>query len=122
MALSNVKNLPTEEEFRKRADIYFSQCKDSNKQVTFAGLARAVGVPSRVLRQALNVDMAYNEIIDEYLTRLEEEFEIALMGKSFNGAKFELMHNFGWAEKSEQKHEGSVEVTWEGDSIRPKES
>lgn len=121
MPLADVTSLPTEEEFRKRADIYFLNCEEHNKQVTFAGLARAVGVPSRVLRQALNVDMAYNKTIDEYLTRLEESFETSLMGKSFNGAKFELMHNFGWAEKTENKQEGSLEIAWEGDSMRSKE-
>jgi hypothetical protein len=44
--------------------------------------------------------------------RLEERFETELFGKSFNGAKFELMNNFGWAEKTENKHDNSFEVTW----------
>lgn len=112
MALATVKSFPSREEFVRRANSYFRKCENDGKMVTVAGLARALGVTTRVLRTATTIDTVYNDLIDEYMGRLEERFETELFGKSFNGAKFELMNNFGWAEKTENKHDNSFEVTW----------
>ena len=116
----------TPEELQKVIDEYFEWCDaravkkadDSGKEYfvsypapyTMSGLARRIGLSRQGLLDYANKD-EFLDTIKEARNKVHEDVETRLMdGKAQAGAIFNLKNNFGWKDKTETEHSGSIEL------------
>lgn len=108
------KKPPTIDEMQQLVDDYFADRDKKRRPYTFAGLARACGISTNTLKTIMETENPYGYIMRDARLRLEERLEEGLYDKqSVTGAKFTLMNKCGWAEKSENRQDGNITVSWE---------
>jgi hypothetical protein len=92
----------TPEEFEKRADAYFKECREAGYPVTITGLALALGYSSRQgFYDAENLP-GFSDSVKRARTAVEGAYEGRLWENNPTGAIFALK-NMGWSDR--QQHE-----------------
>lgn len=93
------------EDMQQKIDDYFAECLAREKPPTVSGLAYALDMSTRALRDY--------EAKDEFLPtvkrakqRVEVALEERLDGQAPAGAIFNLKNNFGWRDKTESEVSG----------------
>lgn len=99
--------IPTPEEFEKRAQKYFAECKKNKAPKCITGLAVACGTWRTMLYEYMKRP-AFTDPIKKALAECEQEAEIiALTARNPAGAIF-VLKNYGWTDKSEVEHKGQA--------------
>lgn len=115
----------TVEEMQAAIDEYFDYCDSRIKQIhtkegtemaithpapyTMSGLARRLGLSRQALAEYSH-RAQFGDAIKAARERVQEDIETRLMETSNQtGAIFNLKNNFGWRDKTETEHSGSVE-------------
>lgn len=101
----------TPEELVKVITDYFKDCDAKRKPYTISGLALYIGLTTNRLREYEKnyPGTEYAEIIERAKQTIETyTAEATFDNKKFQGAKFNLQNNFGWAEKQDTKLSGEV--------------
>lgn len=108
------KKFKTATEITEKGEAYFAKCTAENRPFTVTGLAIALGTN----RQGLCVyesgdydkeedDQMFSYAVKALKVRCEQYAEERLFSSSPTGAIFALK-NYGWKDKVEQEHSGSV--------------
>jgi len=92
------------EDLQKSIYEYF---ENENGKITITGLALHLGFESRQSIYDYEKDGEYSYTIKKAKLRVENFYEKELLGDHTSGAIFALK-NFGWADKTENKHEVKV--------------
>lgn len=125
----------TLEELQAAIDEYFAWCDNRVQKVysakndgvveiydpapyTMSGLGRRIGLSRQALSEYKKRD-DYGDAVVEARNRVHEDVETRLMEKNAVGAKFNLINNFGWKEKTE--NEQKIDLTSKGEAITPNE-
>ena len=97
------------EEMQKKVDEYFGLCEVKEKPPTMSGLAMALDMSRQCLCDYSNKDEFF-DTIKKARQRVEVHLEERLDGNGCAGTIFNLKNNFGWKDKTETEHTGSIEV------------
>lgn len=101
----------TPEELVEIITNYFKDCDKRRKPYTVSGLALYIGLTTQRLRDYEKdyKGTEYAEIIERAKQTIEAyTAEATFDNKKFQGAKFNLQNNFGWAEKQDTNLSGEV--------------
>lgn len=101
----------TPEELVEVITNYFNDCDKRKKPYTVSGLALYIGLTTQRLRDYEKdyPGTEYAEIIERAKQTIETyTAEATFDNKKFQGAKFNLQNNFGWAEKQDTNLSGKV--------------
>ena len=101
----------TPEELVNIIQCYFNDCDMHKKPYTVSGLALYIGLTTKRLREYEKdyPGTEYAEIIERAKQTIETyTAEATFDNKKFQGAKFNLQNNFGWAEKQDTNLSGEV--------------
>lgn len=101
----------TPEELIEIITSYFNDCDMRKRPYTVSGLALYIGLTTQTLRnyEKNYPGTEYAEIIERAKQTIETyTAEATFDNKKFQGAKFNLQNNFGWAEKQDTNFSGEV--------------
>lgn len=101
----------TPEELVSVVKEYFDYCDKNRKPYTISGLALYLGLTTKRLRDYEKdfPGTEYAEIIERAKQTIETyTAEATFDNKRFQGAKFNLQNNFGWAEKQDSNISGEI--------------
>ena len=99
----------TPEAMQTVIDRYFAQQFADEKPVTISGLAYELGMSTEALRNYGEKD-EFLETVKRAKQRVEMFLEERLLLANATGPIFNLKNNFGWKDKTEQEHSGSLAV------------
>lgn len=89
-------------------DAYFAECADQERPLTITGLAMALGMTTETLRAYGKKD-EYSATVKRAKQFVERFLEERLLsGANATGPIFNLKNNFGWKDKVEQEHSGTI--------------
>lgn len=110
MSFGRPPKFETPEAMQKAIDAYFADCSTGKKPPTVSGLAYELGMSTEALRNYEAKDN-FLATVKRAKQRVEMTLEERLLaGGQATGAIFNLKNNFGWKDKTEQEHSGSLEV------------
>lgn len=87
---------------------YFERCDDNKEPYTVSGLAYHLGMTTESLRRYGESDQ-FSATVKRAKQRVENYLEKHLLaGKNAAGVIFNLKNNFGWKDKVETEHSGTI--------------
>lgn len=92
---------------QQKIDEYFKKCDESNKPYTMSGLALALEMDRRSLLNYSKEDKFF-PTIKKARNKVETYVEERLFYPNATGVIFNLKNNFGWEDKQELSHSGSI--------------
>ena len=92
----------TEEELEARIEEYWDYCEESERPMTFCGLAYYLGMTRQSLHNYSTRDK-YAHIIEKAKNRIEMDTEerLQIAGQATTGIIFSLKNNYKWNDKHE---------------------
>jgi hypothetical protein len=87
------------EEFDRKADAYFAECKENDEPATWNGLALALGFCDRVSLEEYKKYDGYSGSVKRALTRVQLEYEKRLHGVHQSSGAIFALKNFGWRDE-----------------------
>ncbi len=109
MARGRKRIIGSSKEFDRRAQAYFDQCRENNEPVLLTGLIYALGLSSRESLDEYGRRPEFSDSVKRAKLLVEMAYENRLGLSSPTGAIFALK-NFGWKDKAEFEHSGSLTV------------
>ena len=97
------------EDMKKDIDRYFEECEENGLPLTVTGLAMALKMDRQTLINYSKKE-EYFGTIKEARLKIENFLEINLYNNNVTGTIFNLKNNFGWKDKQEVEHSGSIDV------------
>ena len=103
------------EELEKLINEYFDVCNKEERPYTITGLALYLDLTREtLLRYEDSYTNEFSDAIKKAKQRIQEFVECCLFKpKIATGVIFNLKNNFGWADKTEIDHKGSINVKLE---------
>lgn len=109
IAMSPKAKIQSPEEMFARASEYFEACDKDHRAYTLSGLCLALGVSRVALNVTYRDNPLFSDIVSWAKIRIEQQLEEGLwVPKIAQGVAFALKNGFGWQEKHEVEHSGSV--------------
>lgn len=92
----------TKEEMQEKIDLYFKECKQEKRPITFTGLAYSIGLSRQGLLN-YSKDERFFDTIKKAREYVEMTMEERLVGTSgiATGIIFNLKNNYGWQDKKD---------------------
>lgn len=105
------KKFSSPEELELKCTEYFNECDKLHRPYGVCGLAVYLGLNRTTLfKYQRDYPDTYGEIIEWAKAVIEAYLETGLYGKGYNGCRYNLSANFGWAEKQENVN---IETSYE---------
>ena len=99
---------------QQKIDEYFKKCDNEHEPYTVTGLCLALDITRETLREYLKNEK-FSDTIKKAKLKVENYLEKHLItDSSTTGIIFNLKNNFGWKDKQELKHSGSINNPFEG--------
>ena len=117
MARGRKRIIESPKDFDRRAQKYFDQCRENNEPVLLTGLIYALGLSSRESLDEYGRRAEFSDSVKRAKLLVEMAYENRLGLSSPTGAIFALK-NFGWKDKAELEHSGSLTVNVFDDATR----
>jgi hypothetical protein len=99
----------TPKDIQKKIDQYFEDCISKEEYPTITGLALALDLTRQGLIEYQNKE-DFSDTIKKAKLRVEAAIEQRLFHNNPTGCIFNLKNNFGWRDKIETEHSGSMVV------------
>lgn len=100
--LGRHRKFSSPEELENKCNEYFKYCDKNKLPYGICGLAAFLGIDRTTLyKYQRDYPETYGDVVKSAKSVIEAFLETGLYGKGFQGAKFNLSSNFGWAEKQE---------------------
>ena len=98
----------TVKELQEKIDAYFADCEETGEPLTVTGLALALDTTRETLMDYQEKDGGYSDAVKRAKLRIENAYEKRLLGRG-NGGDIFALKQFGWRDKQEMEHSGSIE-------------
>ena len=99
---------------QQKIDKYFNECDKKNEPYTVTGLCLALDICRDTLSEYVK-DKKFSDTIKKAKLKVENYLEKHLItDSSTTGIIFNLKNNFGWKDKQELSHSGSINNPFEG--------
>lgn len=98
----------TVKELQEKIDAYFADCEETGEPLTVTGLALALDTTRETLMDYQEKDGGYSDAVKRAKLRIENAYEKRLIGRG-NGGDIFALKQFGWRDKQEMEHSGSIE-------------
>lgn len=99
---------------QQKIDKYFNECDKKNEPYTVTGLCLALDICRDTLSEYAK-DKKFSDTIKKAKLKVENYLEKHLItDSSTTGIIFNLKNNFGWKDKQELSHSGSINNPFEG--------
>ena len=96
-------------EMETKIEAYFIACDSAKRPYTITGLARALGLNSRQALLNYEGKPAFLDTVKKAKLRCQEYSEECLYtNRQVAGVIFNLKNNYGWVDKQEVEHSGSL--------------
>lgn len=112
MAYNSVEELEAAiEEYFDSEDAYITESEGKSVfSPTVSGLAFHLGITTETLRTYGENDK-FSATVKRAKQRIEISLEKRLYGQTVTGTIFNLKNNFGWKDKTEREHTGTLGIT-----------
>ena len=99
---------------QQKIDVYFKKCDNKHEPYTVTGLCLALDITRETLNQYLK-NIEFSDTIKKAKLKVENYLEKRLItDTSTTGIIFNLKNNFGWTDKQQLEHSGSINNPFEG--------
>ena len=99
---------------QRKIDAYFKKCDNEHDPYTVTGLCLALDITRETLSQYLK-NSEFSDTIKKAKLKVENYLEKRLItDTSTTGIIFNLKNNFGWTDKQQLEHSGSINNPFEG--------